>query len=178
MPENSTHWRSSRLPRRPGCLKRRSSGFGGRSAWQPHRVENFKFSKDPQFVEKVRDIFRLYRNPPDHAIVLCVEEKSQGAGAEPNPAHPTAGSWSSGPSIARLRTAPGYVLIRCPAVPVFLRLNPSQGPFIYGRVCKPNRSHHRRSITPLPKLSGMPPTACGKITRPRRVTQRVEIRKP
>lgn len=77
MPENSTHWRSSRLPRRPGCLKRRSSGFGGRSAWQPHRVENFKFSKDPQFVEKVRDIFRLYRNPPDHAIVLCVEEKSQ-----------------------------------------------------------------------------------------------------
>jgi hypothetical protein len=44
---------------------------------QPHRVENFKFSKDPQFVEKVRDIVGLYMNPPDHAIVLCVDEKSQ-----------------------------------------------------------------------------------------------------
>ena len=44
---------------------------------QPHRVENFKFSKDPQFVEKVRDIVGLYLNPPDRAIVLCLDEKSQ-----------------------------------------------------------------------------------------------------
>ena len=44
---------------------------------QPHRVENFKFSKTPQFVEKVRDIVGLYINPPDHAMVLCVDEKSQ-----------------------------------------------------------------------------------------------------
>jgi hypothetical protein len=43
----------------------------------PHRVENFKFSKDPQFVEKVRDIVGLYMNPPDRAVVLCVDEKSQ-----------------------------------------------------------------------------------------------------
>ena len=41
------------------------------------RSENFKFSKDPQFVEKVRDIVALYMNPPDRAIVLCVDEKSQ-----------------------------------------------------------------------------------------------------
>jgi hypothetical protein len=41
---------------------------------QPHRVENFKFSKDPQFVEKVRDTVGLYLNPPDRAIVLCVDE--------------------------------------------------------------------------------------------------------
>jgi hypothetical protein len=40
-------------------------------------VENFKFSKDPQFIEKVRDIVGLYLNPPDRAIVLCVDEKSQ-----------------------------------------------------------------------------------------------------
>ncbi len=44
---------------------------------QPHRVENLKFSKDPQFVEKVRDIVGLYLKPPDRAIVLCVDEKSQ-----------------------------------------------------------------------------------------------------
>jgi hypothetical protein len=40
-------------------------------------LENFKFSKDPQFVEKVRDIVGLYMNPPDRTIVLCVDEKSQ-----------------------------------------------------------------------------------------------------
>jgi hypothetical protein len=40
-------------------------------------VEHFKFSKDPQFVQKVRDIVGLYMNPPDDAIVLCVDEKSQ-----------------------------------------------------------------------------------------------------
>lgn len=44
---------------------------------QPHRVETFKFSKDPQFMEKVRDIVGLYMNPPDRAVVLCVDEKSQ-----------------------------------------------------------------------------------------------------
>ncbi len=44
---------------------------------QPHRSETFKLSKDPQFVEKVRDIVGLYLNPPDRALVLCVDEKSQ-----------------------------------------------------------------------------------------------------
>jgi len=44
---------------------------------QPHRVENFKLSTDPFFVEKVRDIVGLYLNPPDRAVVLRVDEKSQ-----------------------------------------------------------------------------------------------------
>ena len=44
---------------------------------QPHRVESFKFSNDPQFARKVRDIVGLYMNPPDKAIVLSVDEKSQ-----------------------------------------------------------------------------------------------------
>jgi len=44
---------------------------------QPHRVESFKFSNDPQFARKVRDIVGLYMNPPDQAIVLSVDEKSQ-----------------------------------------------------------------------------------------------------
>jgi transposase len=44
---------------------------------QPHRVETFKLSTDPQFIEKVRDIVGLYLNPPDKALVLCVDEKSQ-----------------------------------------------------------------------------------------------------
>jgi hypothetical protein len=44
---------------------------------QPHRVEKFKFSTDPHFVAKVRDIVGLYLNPPEHALVLSVDEKSQ-----------------------------------------------------------------------------------------------------
>jgi hypothetical protein len=40
-------------------------------------AENFKFSKDPQFVEKVRDIVGLYRNPPDRTVVVCLDEKNQ-----------------------------------------------------------------------------------------------------
>ena len=44
---------------------------------QPHRVDGFKLSNDPQFIEKVRDIVGLYMNPPHHAVVLCVDEKSQ-----------------------------------------------------------------------------------------------------
>src|SRR5215203_1015259 len=44
---------------------------------RPHRSEYFKLSPDPQFIEKVRDIVGLYMNPPDHAVVLCVDEKPQ-----------------------------------------------------------------------------------------------------
>ena len=44
---------------------------------QPHRSETFKLSKDPLFIEKVRDIVGLYMGPPDNAIVLCVDEKSR-----------------------------------------------------------------------------------------------------
>jgi hypothetical protein len=46
-------------------------------ALQPHRVETFKLSKDPLFIEKVRDIVGLYLHPPDRALVLCVDEKTQ-----------------------------------------------------------------------------------------------------
>jgi transposase len=52
-------------------------GVWQRYAVQPHRVEKFKLSNDPQFEEKVRDIVGLYLNPPDRALVLCVDEKSQ-----------------------------------------------------------------------------------------------------
>ena len=54
---------------------------------QPHRVEYFKLSKDPQFVEKLRDVVGLYMNPPERAVVFSVDEKSQfRRWTEPNPA--------------------------------------------------------------------------------------------
>src|SRR5262249_56001784 len=53
------------------------SGIWGAFSLQPHRHETFKLSKDPLFVEKVRDIVGLYMSPPTRAVVLCVDEKSQ-----------------------------------------------------------------------------------------------------
>ena len=77
MPDNSTHWSSRLMAEKTGLSQTAIVRIWHAFGLQPHRVENFKFFKDPQFVEKVRDIVGLYMNPPDHAIVLCVEEKSQ-----------------------------------------------------------------------------------------------------
>ena len=76
-PHARTHW-SSRLTAKEAGISDHSvlriwRAFG----LKPHRVDSFKLSKDPMFVEKVRDIVGLYLNPPDKAIVLCVDEKSQ-----------------------------------------------------------------------------------------------------
>ena len=77
MPVNSTHWSTRLMAQKTGLSQTAIVRIWRAFGLQPHRVENFKFSKDPQFVEKVRDIVGLYLNPPDRAIVLCVDEKSQ-----------------------------------------------------------------------------------------------------
>jgi transposase len=77
MPENSTHWSTRLMAQKTGLSQTAIVRIWRAFGLQPHRVENFQFSKDPQFVEKVRDIVGLYLNPPDRAIVLCVDEKSQ-----------------------------------------------------------------------------------------------------
>ena len=77
MPANSTHWSTRLMAEQTGLTQNAIVRIWHAFGLQPHRVENFKFSKDPQFVEKVRDIVGLYLNPPDRAIILCVDEKSQ-----------------------------------------------------------------------------------------------------
>ena len=77
MPKNSTHWSTRRMAAETGLSQNAIVRIWHAFGLQPHRVENFKFSKDPQFVEKVRDVVGLYLNPPDRAIVVCVDEKSQ-----------------------------------------------------------------------------------------------------
>jgi transposase len=77
MPRDATHWSTRSMAARSGI-----SHWTVREIWrafglQPHRVENFKLSNDPQFIEKVRDIVGLYLNPPEGALVLCVDEKAQ-----------------------------------------------------------------------------------------------------
>ena len=77
MPTDATHWSTRSLARRAGLSQSAVSRIWRAFALQPHRTESFKLSTDPLFIEKVRDIVGLYMNPPDRALVLCVDEKSQ-----------------------------------------------------------------------------------------------------
>ena len=76
-PKDATHWGTRSMARRSGLSHNTVSRIWRAFALQPHRTETFKLSADPLFIEKVRDIVGLYLNPPDRALVLCVDEKSQ-----------------------------------------------------------------------------------------------------
>lgn len=76
-PPDATHWSVRTLARHLGVTRTLVHGVWQRYDLQPHRVEKFKLSNDPKFEEKVRDVVGLYLNPPDRALVLCVDEKSQ-----------------------------------------------------------------------------------------------------
>src|SRR5512135_1059284 len=77
MPAAATHWSTRALARATGVSTSTIHRIWRAFGLQPHRSETFKLSTDPLFVEKVRDIVGLYMAPPDRAIVLCVDEKSQ-----------------------------------------------------------------------------------------------------
>lgn len=77
MPSNATHWSTRLLARRCGMSQSAVSRIWRAFALQPHRSETFKLSRDPLFIEKVRDIVGLYLNPPERALVLGVDEKAQ-----------------------------------------------------------------------------------------------------
>lgn len=76
-PHGATHWTVRTLARHLGISRTMVHRVWQRFDIQPHRVEKFKISNDPKFDEKVHDIVGLYLNPPDRALVLCVDEKSQ-----------------------------------------------------------------------------------------------------
>lgn len=76
-PKGGTHWTVREAAQANGISKSTVHRLFQAFAVQPHRTRSFKLSNDPFFVEKVRDIAGLYLNPPDHALVLCVDEKSQ-----------------------------------------------------------------------------------------------------
>jgi transposase len=76
-PADATHWSTRAMAKRSGLSQSTVGRIWRAFVLQPHRVEGFKLSKDPLFIEKVRDIVGLYLNPPDKALVLCVDEKAQ-----------------------------------------------------------------------------------------------------
>jgi len=77
LPRDATHWSTRSLAKQAGLSRSTISRIWRAFGLQPHRSETFKLSKDPLFIDKVRDIVGLYLNPPDRALVLCVDEKSQ-----------------------------------------------------------------------------------------------------
>jgi transposase len=76
-PSGATHWSSRAMAKSSGLSQSAVTRIWHAFGLQPHRAETFKLSTDPLFIEKVRDIVGLYLNPPDRALVLCVDEKSQ-----------------------------------------------------------------------------------------------------
>ena len=76
-PKDATHWSTRSMAQRSGLSHNTVSRIWRAFGLQPHRTETFKLSADPFFIEKVRDVVGLYLNPPDRALVLCVDEKSQ-----------------------------------------------------------------------------------------------------
>lgn len=76
-PQGATHWSTRDMAKACGLSQSSISRIWRAFSLAPHRSETFKLSKDPLFIEKVRDIVGLYLNPPERALVLCVDEKSQ-----------------------------------------------------------------------------------------------------
>ncbi len=75
-PRDATHWSRSAMAAETGLSKSTIGRIWRAFGLKPHLVETFKLSTDPLFIEKVRDVVGLYLNPPERAVVLCVDEKS------------------------------------------------------------------------------------------------------
>jgi transposase len=76
-PPNATHWSTRSMAAATGMSQTAVSRIWRAFGLKPHQTQAFKLSPDPQFIDKIRDIVALYLNPPDAAVVLCVDEKSQ-----------------------------------------------------------------------------------------------------
>jgi transposase len=96
VPPAATHWSVRTMAQGQGLSRMTVQRIWKQHRLQPHRVENFKFSKDPLFVQKLRDVVGLYLNPPEHALVLSVDEKSLSSGVGPHPAATAAATGNPG----------------------------------------------------------------------------------
>ena len=140
-PPDGSHWSVRSMAQHTGVSKSTVQRWFNLFGVQPHRQRHFKLSNDPFFIEKVRDIVGLYLNPPDHAVVLCVDEENPGPSLAAHPAHAADGT--------RLCRG-GYP-----------RLHPS---WHYHPVCRSRRRHRRghHSVQSAPSSPRVPlvPASC------------------
>lgn len=130
-PRGKTHWSRRGLAAETGLSKSTVHRYLTLFGLQPHRNKSCKLSNDPFFVEKVRDIVGLYLNPPDHALVLCVDEKSQVQALEPTqPVLPMGLGYLEGIT---------YDYIRHGTATLFAALDAASGSLLTQR--KPKRRH-------------------------------------
>lgn len=73
-PKDATHWSTRSMAAEAGLTQNAILRIWHAFGLQPHRAETFKLSKDPLFVDKIHDVVGLYLNPPERAVVLCVDE--------------------------------------------------------------------------------------------------------
>src|SRR5215472_12570928 len=76
-PADATHWSCRRMAETCGVSKASVQRIWQAYGLKPHLVKTFKLSNDPHFIEKLEDVVGLYLNPPEHALVFCIDEKSQ-----------------------------------------------------------------------------------------------------
>ena len=134
-PVDATHWSTRSMARATGMSQTAISKIWRAFGLQPHRAESFKLSTDPQCIEKVRDIVGLYLDPPERAVVLCTDEKSQIQALNPfQPILTTSASTRSAPHprLPRRRMSGRHPLATTSSVPQ----------------CNRTR-HHRRASSPV-----------------------------
>ena len=103
-PPNATHWSARSMAKAQGLSRMTVQRIWKQYNLKPHLIETFKLSRDKHFLEKLQDIVGLYLNPPEHALVLCVDEKSQIQALDRTQPLLTLTSRTGGPADTRLQT--------------------------------------------------------------------------
>jgi transposase len=113
-PKNATHWSTRSMAKEMGLSQSSVSRIWRAFGLQPHRSETFKLSTDPYFVDKVHDVVGLYLDPPERALVFCVDEKSQIQALDRSQPVPAGAAGGSRKGDSRLCARRHHHLVRSP----------------------------------------------------------------